>query len=70
MCCGMLQHASKPPPTGPKNRCCSMPWHASTVGAVWTPLIYILGTCTNLPEHGQELRDARQQDQLRVQRVE
>ena len=30
VCCGMLQT----PPTGPKNRCCSMLRHASTVG-VW-----------------------------------
>ena len=27
------QHASKPPPTGPQNRCCGMLRHASTVGA-------------------------------------
>ena len=24
MCCGMLRHASNPPPTGPQNRCCGM----------------------------------------------
>ena len=24
VCCGMLRHASKSPPTGPKNRCCGM----------------------------------------------
>ena len=29
----VLRHASKPPPTGPKNRCCSRLRHASTIGA-------------------------------------
>ena len=33
LCCSMLRHASKPPPTGPKNRCCGMLRQASTVGA-------------------------------------
>ena len=33
VCCGILQHASKPPPTGPQNGCCSMLRHVSTVGA-------------------------------------
>ena len=28
-CCGMLQHASKPPPTGPKIRCCGMLRHSA-----------------------------------------
>ena len=32
-CCGVLRHASKLPPTGPKIRCCGMLQHASTVGA-------------------------------------
>jgi hypothetical protein len=31
--CGMPWHASKPPPTGPQNRCCGMPQHALTGGA-------------------------------------
>ena len=40
VCRSMLQHASKPPPTGPKERCCGMLRHASTVGACLIKILY------------------------------
>ena len=35
LCCGMLRHASKPPPTGPKIRCCGILRHAAACFNRW-----------------------------------
>ena len=38
-CCGMLRHASKPPPTGPKIRCCGMLRHSAACFNRWCLLL-------------------------------